>query len=230
MHENHPVPLLGSAGPREKAITILIVDDNPMVRYGIRRLLEQKTRIQITAESSSCQAAWGILGSNSPCVLLIDIDLKDGCAHKLIARVVKEAPQTRILVYSAQAGDLQIIQALRSGAHGYLTKDAEPDGLLEAIRAIVQSGSYLDPAISSKVIGQLGRAQERRVSRSRHLTQRESAVLQGVALGKRNRDIASDLFITERTVKYHLTSMFAKLRVSNRTEAVKYAFEHGFIK
>jgi len=230
MHENQSVAVLESAGHREKAISILIVDDNPMVRYGIRRLLEQKARIEITAEASSCHAAWDILRSKSPCVLLIDIDLKDGCAHKLIAKVGKAAPVTKILVYSAQAGELQIIQALRSGAHGYLTKDAEPDGLLEAIRAIAQSGSYLDPAISSKVIGQLGRVQERRVSRSRHLTQRESAVLQGIALGKRNRDIASDLFITERTVKYHLTSMFAKLRGSNRTEAVKYAFEHGFIK
>jgi len=230
MYKNQSVAFLRSAGNVEKTISILILDDNPMVRYGIRQLCEQQTGLEMIAEASSCQMAWNMLESKKPRVLLMDIDMKDGCAHKLIAKVVREAPETRILVYSARSGELQILQALRSGAHGYLTKDVEPDGLLDAIHAIAHSGSYLDPAISSKVIGQLGRVQERRTSNSRRLTQRETAVLQGIATGKRNRDIATDLFITERTVKYHLSSMFAKLQVRNRTEAVKYAFEHGFIK
>lgn len=230
MHESQSVSLPVSRGLREEGISILIVDDNPIVRYGIRQLLERETDIQVTAETSSCHAAWDILSTSSPHMILIDVDLKDGCGHRLIAKVSKAVLKTKILVYSAQTGELQIIQTLRNGAHGYLTKDAEPNGLLVAIRAIALCGSYIDPAISSKVIGQLGRVHERRTSKSRRLTWREFAVLQGIATGKRNRDIASDLFITERTVKYHLSSMFAKLRVSNRTEAVKYAFEHGFIK
>lgn len=230
MYKGQSASLLKSAGHIEEPISILILDDNPIVRYGVRKLCEQKTDIGMIAEAYSCQTAWNMLESKKPRVLLMDIDMKDGCAQKLIAKVAREAPETKILVYSAQAGELQIIQALRTGAHGYLTKNVEPDGLIDAITAIAHSGSYLDPAISSKVIGQLGRVQERRTSKSRRLTQRETAVLQGIATGKRNRDIATDLFITERTVKYHLSSMFAKLQVRNRTEAVKYAFEHGFIK
>jgi DNA-binding NarL/FixJ family response regulator len=214
----------------ESAVSVLIVDEHPIVRYGISQLLEQATDLCVIAETCSCGTAWKSIKTKAPRVLLIDVDLKDGCALRLIAKVTKARLQTRILVYSANAGELQITDALRSGAHGFITKDIQPDELLKAIRTISESGSYLDPAVTSKVIGQLGRKQERRAVNGRRLTQRESAVLQAIALGKRSSDIAAELFISERTVKYHLSSMYNKLQVSNRTQAVKYAFKYGLIK
>ena len=230
MGQRQVQPIRNSLMSSESAVSVLIVDENPIVRYGISQLLEQATGLCVIAETCSCDTAWKSLKTKAPRVLLIDVDLKDGCALRLIAKVTKARLQTRILVYSANTGDLQITDALRSGAHGFITKDIQPDELLKAIRTISESGSYLDPAVTSKVIGQLGRKQEKRAVYGRRLTQRESAVLQAIAMGKRSRDIAAELFISERTVKYHLSSMYNKLQVSNRTQAVKYAFKYGLIK
>ena len=208
----------------------MIVDDHPIVRYGIMHLLEAEPGMHIATDISNCFMAWEILRKNAPNLLLMDVELKDGCAHTLMMKIGEQGIDTRILVYSAQTEDWQILDALRHGAHGYITKNAEPDRLCEAVRMVGEGGFYIDPAIASKVIGQVGRIHERRSPRSRQLTPRESAVLKGIATGKRNQDIAAELYITERTVKYHLSSMFNKLQVQNRTEAVRYAFEHGMIK
>lgn len=211
-------------------LSILIVDDHPIVRYGITRLLEDELDMHIIAAVSDCETAGGILRNEAPVLLLMDMQLQDGCAHNLVMKVGELGLDTRILVYSAQIEDWQIVDALRHEVHGYITKNAEPVNLCEAIRVVAEGGSYIDPSIASKVIGQVGRTNERRSPQSRHLTERESAVLKGIASGKRSREIAVELYITERTVKYHLSSMFSKLRVHNRTEAVTYAFEHGLIK
>lgn len=230
MEERQVQPIRDSLMASESAVSVLIVDEHPIVRYGISQLLEQATGLCVIAETCSCDTAWISLKTKAPRVLLIDVDLKDGCALRLIAKVAKARLQTRILVYSASSGELQIIEALRSGAHGFITKDIQPGELLKAIKTISEGGSCLDPSIISKVVGLLGRKHERRAANGRRLTQRESEVLQGIANGKRNSDIAAELFISERTVKYHLSSMYFKLQVSNRTQALKYAFEHGLLK
>ena len=211
-------------------LSILIVDDHPMIRYGIKHLLDGESDMHIIADVSDCEIAGGILRNEVPALLLMDMQLQDGCAHKLVMSIGELGLDTRILVYSAQIEDWQIIDAFRHEVHGYITKNAEPVRLCEAIRVVAEGGSYIDPSIASKVMGHVGRNNERRSPQSRQLTQRESAVLKGVASGKRSREIAAELYITERTVKYHLSSMFSKLRVHNRTEAVTYAFEHGLIK
>jgi DNA-binding NarL/FixJ family response regulator len=217
-------------GVESEKLSILVVDDHPIVRYGIKCLLEDEPDMTITADVSSCDTAWGILRNNASVLLLMDMQLHDGCAHNLLMGIDELGLDTRILVYSAQTEEWQIMDAIRHGVHGYITKNAEPGCLCEAARVVGKGGSYIDPSIASKVIGQVGRINERRKSGSRKLTSRESAVLKGIATGKRNREIAAELYITERTVKYHLSSMFHKLRVHNRTEAVTYAFEHGLIK
>jgi DNA-binding NarL/FixJ family response regulator len=114
--------------------------------------------------------------------------------------------------------------------HGYITRDADPGRLCDALRVVAGGDFYLDPAIASKVIAQVGRKHERRARRSRELTVREAAVLHRLAAGMRNREIASELFITRRSVKYHITSMFNKLQARNRTQAVKIAIQNGLIK
>lgn len=230
MEKKQVCPIRDSRGYREDEVSVLIVDDNPVVCYGITRLVMKTTGMCVIAETCRCDTAWKSLKAEAPRVLLIDLDLKDGCALELIAKVTKARLQTRILVYSASSGELQIIEALRSGAHGFITKDIQPGELIKAIKTISEGGSCLDPSIISKVVGLLGRKHERRAANGRRLTQRESEVLQGIANGKRNSDIAAELFISERTVKYHLSSMYFKLQVSNRTQALKYAFDHGLLK
>ncbi len=216
--------------PEPASISVLIVDEYPIVRYGVIRLLEGELNKHVVGDTASCKTAEDILRNHASVdLLLIDIQLRRECAHTLITKVIELYPTTRILVYSALTEDHQIIDALRHGAHGYITKDAEPDRLIEAISLVVSGGSYIDPAIASKVIGHVGRINERRTLNSRELTQRESAVLKGIASGKRSQDIAVDLYISERTVKYHLSSIFTKMRVHNRAEAVRYAYERGLL-
>jgi DNA-binding NarL/FixJ family response regulator len=170
------------------------------------------------------------LDSVKPDLLLLDMELKEGCAQTLIQKIIEENLHTRVLVYSARSQDAHVLDAIRCGAHGYITKDAEPELLCGAIRIVAGGDFYLDPAIASKVIAQVGRNNERRSRCGRELTEREVAVLHLLATGMRNSEIASDLFITERTVKYHITSMFNKLQARNRTQAVKIAIQNGLIK
>ena len=233
---------IGRQGVESDKLSILIVDAHPIVRYGITRLLEDEPDMCTIASVSDYATAREILQNMTPVLMLMDMQqgtdcvnrddcaYRDDCANRLAMSVSELGLATRILVYSAQIEDWQVMDALRHEVHGYITKNAEPAHLCEAIRVVAGGGSYIDPLVASKVIGHVGRINERRSSKSRQLTPRESAVLKGVASGKRSREIAAELYITERTVKYHLSSMFSKLRVHNRTEAVTDAFEHGLIK
>ena len=220
------------AGPegRRAALSVLILDDYPIIRYGLARLLASRPDMRVVAETGSCAVAWKQLDTTKPDLLLMDMNLREGCAPGLILSIIEANLATRVLVYSAQSHDAHVLEAVRNGVHGYITKDAEPERLCEAIRVVGDGGVYLDPAVASKVIAQLGRTHERRARRSRELTAREVAVLHRLAAGMRNSEIATELFITERTVKYHITSMFNKLRARNRTQAVKIALENGLIK
>jgi DNA-binding NarL/FixJ family response regulator len=220
------------AGPegRTAPLSVLILDDYPIIRYGIAHLLASRSDMRVVAETGSCAIARERLDTAKPDLLLMDMDLREGCAPALILTIIKANLDTRVLVYSALSHDVHVLEAVRYGAHGYITKNAEPERLCEAIRVVARGGFYLDPAIASKVIAQLGRKHERRAQRSRELTAREVAVLHHLAAGMRNSEIARELFITERTVKYHITSMFSKLRARNRTQAVKIAIQNGLIK
>lgn len=232
LHCRRRNPVFKPAGSEDEnaSLTVLILDDHPIVRFGITQLLKPIPCMRVVADTASCAAARDRLAKATPDLLLMDMALREGCAHELIMRISEEGLRTRVLVYSAEAHDATVLDAVRCGVHGYITKDAEPERLCEAIRVVAGGGFYLDPAIASKVIGLVGRKQERRTPRSRELTPREVAVLRGLAAGLRNSEIASDLFITERTVKYHITSMFSKLRARNRTQAVKIAIQNGLIK
>lgn len=223
--------MAGNAQPaRPKGVcTVLVLDHHTITRYGIRKYFESEPAIEITAETSSCDAAWDLLNNSSISVLLMDPEVRDGLAFGLITKITKCLPETKVLVFSSVSSEWQITEALRCGAHGYVCKHSDLDCLREAIQALVLGGSYLDPAMTSMVIGQLGRNQDRRAPQSRCLSNRETTILSAIARGKRNRDIASDLFISESTVKYHLTSLYSKLRVHNRTEAVKYACKNGIL-
>lgn len=222
-------PASGSVQQPDTTITVLIVDDQPIVRYGICHLINSQVDMEIAASTADCATAWKILDDPQPHVLLMDVQLKDRCAHKLIERITQSRLGTRILVYTSQSAEWQVLEAIRSGAHGYITKDADPERLCDAIRVVARGGSYLDTTLTGMVIGHLGRKFERRDMNRRRLTQRESVVLQALADGKRNKEIATAMSITERTVKYHITSVFQKMKVKNRTEAVRLAVEKGMI-
>jgi DNA-binding NarL/FixJ family response regulator len=211
------------------AVSVLVVDDHPVVRMGVSMLLAPEAGLRIVGEASSCAEAWGMLLRLRPDVILGDLMLEDGTACDLMEKMQTKGVGGEVLVYTAHAGEAQVLEVLRAGASGYLIKGSSPQRLIDAIDTVARGDSYLDPAIASKVMGRVGRTKERRAAHSRELTEREATVLNALVMGKRNKDIAGELFITERTVKYHINGLFNKLRVSNRTQAVRVAVEQGLV-
>lgn len=218
-----------STNEGEATISVLVVDDHPVVRMGVSMVLGAEPRLRVVGEASSCAEAWGMLLKLRPDVVLVDLMLQDGTACDLLQKLQAKGIVGQVLVYTVHTGEAQVLETLRAGASGYIIKGSTPQRLLDAIHTVAGGGSYLDPAIASQVMGRVGRAQERRSPHSHELTDREASVLNALALGKRNKDIAGELFITERTVKYHVNALFTKLRVRNRTQAVRVAVEQGLI-
>ena len=213
----------------EATLSVLVVDDHPVVRMGVSMLLAPESGIKVVGEASSCAEAWSMLLRLRPDVILGDLMLEDGTACDLMEKMQAKDIGGQVLVYTAHAGEAQVLETLRTGASGYLIKGSTPQRLIDAIHTVAGGGSYLDPAIASQVMGRVGRTQERRSAHSRELTDREFTVLNSLVQGKRNKDIAGELFITERTVKYHVNALFTKLRVQNRTQAVRAAVEQGLV-
>jgi DNA-binding NarL/FixJ family response regulator len=210
-------------------VSVLVVDDHPVVRLGVSMMLAQESGLRVVGEASGCAQAWDMLLGLRPDVVLVDLMLEDGNACDIMEKMQAGSIAGQVLVYTAHAGEAQVLETLRAGASGYIIKGSTPQRLIDAIHTVARGDSYLDPAIASQVMGRLGRANERRAPHSRELTPRETTVLNALVLGKRNKDIAGELFISERTVKYHIKGLFTKLRVRNRTQAVRVAVEQGLI-
>ncbi len=217
------------SGANNHNYSILVVDDNPLVRYGIRQLLECEPDMTISAEIDCCNSAWALLSRQKITVLLLDLELHDGLAYRLIADIVNNQLKTKIMAYSANMSEWQVANTLDCGAHGLISKNVDPLVLREAIRAMIRCGSYYDSVVASLLVKKFESKEKQNKCPHQQLTKREVSVLNGIAEGKRNQDIAHDLYISERTVKYHLSSLFQKLQVHNRTEALKYAYDHDLL-
>jgi DNA-binding NarL/FixJ family response regulator len=216
------------AGSQAEQISVLVVGDHPVVRFGVCHLLDLEPDLKVVGAAASGAETLKIQASLQPRVVLLDLETDGGYCFNLISKMVASG-DIRIVVYTGRNDECSILKAVHSGASGYVIKASDPAHLLNSIRAVAGGGSYLDPAIASKVIGRLRRCNERRAPNSRELTQRESDVLCRLASGKRNKEIAEELFISERTVKFHIKAMFTKLRAKNRTQAVVIAAEQGLI-
>lgn len=210
-------------------IKVLVADDHSVLRCGICGLIDAQPDLTVVGAAADRLQAYQILVERCPDIVLLDLELGGQSSYEFIQDVVRREAGSQVVVYTDVADEYRVIEAIRSGARGYVIKSARPERVYEAIRTVGDGGSYLDPAVASRVMGRIGRLQERRQNQSRELTEREREVLGGLAAGKRNREIADQLYISERTVKYHVKSMFRKFRASNRTQVVRIALERGLI-
>jgi len=210
-------------------ITIVIADDHPLIREGIRKILELEPGFQVVAEAENGQEAITMSRQYLPDVILMDINLPvlNGIeATKIIRR---ELPQINVLALTIHDDEEYIIELLRSGVSGYVLKDIRAEELVKAIYQVAQGYQVIHPGVAKKVIGYIQK-KDLTVSASQSaisLTEREREILIHVSLGKSNRQIARDLYISEKTVKNHLTNIFRKIGVSDRTQAALYALKHG---
>ena len=210
-----------------RPVSILVVDDHPVLRFGIAHLLETEADFDVIGTAGSCEEACRIAAERHPDIVLLDLEMDDTEGAEAPLKL-RSHDDCRIIVFTAHTDEPWILEAVRIGINGYVTKGAPQNRLCEAIRIVARGGMYLDPVVAPKITLLLGGRRQHEPP-SEALTERESAVLECIAAGKRNKQIAKELFISERTVKFHASSVFAKLGASNRTEAVKIALARDLI-
>ena len=202
------------------ATTIALVDDHPVVSRSLQAFLESFADLKVVGVARSGEELLERLPDWRPQVVLQDLLLAGGIdGVETTRRIVEHAPATRVIALTASMDEGRMMGVLRAGAAGYVRKDAEPEVLLAAVRAVARGRTYIDPSVGRH----LHRAD------GEHLTPRETEVLRQVALGLSNRDIAHALGIGEETVKTHVASVFSKLQVDNRAQATVQALKRGVV-
>lgn len=202
------------------AIRLLLVDDHQLFREGLRRILELEPDITVVGEASNGLEAMASVSRTRPDVVLMDINMP-GCNGVEATRQIKaDWPQLAILVLTIHDDNEYLFEVLRAGAAGYLLKDVEPSRLLEAIRTVSRGGSVVTPALTGRLIVEFSRLSKPQPEGEPLLSSREQEVLCLMAEGLGNKDIAQKLYISEKTVKNHVSSILRKLNVSDRTQAV----------
>lgn len=203
-------------------IRILICDDHPVVRQGIRWLVETECDMKIVGEASDGAQALAMAGELRPDVILMDLLMPGRDGLWAVREIIKSMPDARILILTSFAEDERVVEAVKSGALGYLLKDSSPAELIAAIRELAAGGSPIPPQIARRLVRGLTAAKPQPVDEG-ELTERENEVLVLIAEGLSNQEIADRLVVSERTVRCHVSSILHKLHLSSRTQAALYA-------
>ncbi|MFW6074948.1 MAG: response regulator [Chloroflexota bacterium] len=213
-----------------RGISVLLVDDHVLFRQALRHLLEAERDIRVVDEAGDGSAVEGLVEEHQPDVVVMDISMPaiDGITATQILR--ESYPNLGIIILTMFAEDSQVIRAIRAGADGYLLKNIESSKVVDAIRAVSRGESVVDPELATKVLNEFRRMSDSEgYSNIAGLTDREVSLLQLVAAGLSNKEIANELGLAESTVKNRLSILFQKLDVKDRTQAAIYAMTHGLV-
>lgn len=211
---------LRSPGERP-LIRVLIADDHTIVRGGVSQILNEQPDIEVVAEAADGKSAVELYRRQRPDVSLVDLRMPELDGVQVVEQVRRESADAVLIVLTTFDTDDDIDRALMAGAKAYLLKDVSPPELVSCVRTVYQGGTWVSPAVASKLVARMTRVQ---------LTLREMAVLRLVAAGKANREIGEVLNISGGTVKIHLSHLFEKLGATSRTSAVAKAVERGLIR
>jgi DNA-binding NarL/FixJ family response regulator len=212
-------------------IRVVVADDHGVVREGIRHVLSGEAGFEIVGEAANSADAMVLVESLRPDVAVLDISMPGESGLKLAARIRERLPEIRVLMLSMHDHPEYVLESVRAGAHGYLLKDTAAVEHRQAIRAVEEGEAFYSPPVarrlSDAVRGELAR--ERRTSELGTLTQREREVLEGIARGRTNKEIATELGISHRTVETHRESLMRKLRIRTVAGLTRFALELGLI-
>lgn len=204
-----------------KLVTVLIVDDHPVVRDGLNAMLSTEPDITVVGEAGTGFEALALVSKLRPAVVLMDLLLPDMEGSQVIQRVCNRSSDTAFIVVTTAAGDEEIYRAIEAGARGYLFKDMVRKELVQAIRAVHRGQRYIPSQVGTRIAENFPRPD---------LTSREIEVLQLIAAGSRNKEIAHKLEISEATVNAHVKHILDKLNATDRTQAVTTALRRGIIR
>lgn len=205
-------------------IRLMIVDDHPVVRDGLRGMLESQPDFEVVGEASDGEVAVRITNTLKPQIVLMDLRMPEMDGVTALREIKASNPQVQVLVLTTYDSDADILPAIEAGASGYLLKDSSREELYTAIRAAARGETVLAPAVAARLVGKM------RAPAEEKLSSRELEVLQLVAEGDSNSEIANRLHISQATVKSHLIHIFGKLGVSDRTAAVTVALRRGILR
>jgi len=201
-------------------IRVILADDHPVVRDGLVAIVNQQPDMQVIAEASDGEEAIALYEQHMPDVMVLDLRMPKRDGVQVVQNVMERHPKARLLIMTTFDGDEDIFRSLSQGAKGYILKDAPRTEILSAIRAVSQDRPYTSSTVAAKALQRMSKPS---------LTQRELSVLQEIAQGRSNKDIARRLSITEGTAKTHVKSILTKLDAISRTEAVAVAHKRGLI-
>ena len=214
---------------KKDELTVLIADDHPLVREALHRALDVEEDMKVVAEASDGEEAVKLASELKPDVVVMDIVMPKVNGIEATRKIKEIAPDTAILILTAYDDEEYVLGLLDAGAAGYLLKSARGRDLAGAIRAIKSGESVLHPKIIAKLLKRAMVAPVEEHKTSEILSERESEVLRLVALGMSNKEVAEELFLSQRTVKAHLTSVFNKLNVASRSEAIVKGLQWGLV-
>ncbi len=210
-------------------IKALIIDDHPVVRYGVKHVLESEPDIVVVGELEDVTDIGRHIEEMQPDVVLLDLELGDMCGVDSLRLLRDSAPELRVIVYTSHDEEDCIVQAAELGVDGYLLKGSPKDEIIGAVRSVSEGGTAIEPAVAAKLMHHMNKRSAVGTVPFISFSKREKQVLELLAGGKTNRDIGKTLFISESTVKFHVHAILNKLQATNRTEAVSIAVQNGII-
>ena len=211
----------------KQSLKVMLVEDHEVVREGLRMVLESTGDITVVAEATTAREAIANAGKTHPDVVVMDVRLLEGNGIEATREIRNQAPRPRILMLTSFQDDEALFASIMAGAVGYLLKRVRSQELIGAIRAVAAGQSLLDPAVTERVLDQVRRGPAvGRDEKLARLTTREEQILSLVAAGKTNGQIAKDIYLSEKTVKNHVSTILGKLEVARRTEATAYLVRH----
>jgi two-component system, NarL family, response regulator NreC len=208
-------------------IRIVIVDDHAVVRSGLKLLLDGQEDLEVVGEAGDARTAVFEVRAQKPDVILMDVVMPTGSGIEATPDVLKEAPDAKVLILSMQDDPAYVREAFAAGASGYVLKEAADAELVEAVREVAAGQRYVHPALGARLVA--AEADERARAEEDPLSEREHEILRLLALGHTNQEIASQLYLSVRTVETHRAHIMQKLRISTRAELVRYALERGVL-
>lgn len=225
-----------------KTVKILIIDDHQLFREGVKRILNMENNFDVVAEGDDGSVALDLVEKHQPDVILMDINMPKVNGVEATRQLVQTYPDVKVLILSIHDDETYVTHVLKTGAAGYLLKEMNADSLIEAVKVVADGGAYIHPKVTHNLINEYRRLatnnkpeaeigfREVEYRKPLHiLTRRECEVLQLMTDGKSNRSIGEILFISEKTVKNHVSNILQKLNVNDRTQAVVEAIKNGWV-
>ncbi|MFJ7735996.1 response regulator [Lysinibacillus sp. NPDC097287] len=219
---------------------IIIVDDHQLFREGVKRILDFEDTFDVVAEGDDGTDVVSLYAENRPDVVLMDINMPRKNGVEATADLISEFSDAKVIMLSIHDDETYVTHALKSGALGYMLKEMDADEIVEAIKVVANGGSYLHPKVTKNLVAEFRRLSEHENKGNFHqteirrpfhlLTKRECEVLQLLTDGQSNRTIGETLFISEKTVKNHVSSILQKMNVNDRTQAVVTAIKNGWVE